>query len=183
MISLARRYFNLYLNISLLVTILPMPRALADDTIGFNLKGLALPSELQNIPKSSGAIYYSPSVKGKALIPVHCWGEVEKPGLHFIPVDTTFISGLSLAGGARGSANLENVKVSRFSDKEIKSYVFNLETGGDAEAFNFALKPGDTIFIEKSHFYENRAYYTSLIAVASTILSSIILYQQIQKNR
>ena len=68
----------------------------------YNIRQLALPSEVEDIGKSSGSIYYSPSIKGKVLIPVHFWGSVKKTGLHFIPVDTNLISGISLAGGPAG---------------------------------------------------------------------------------
>jgi len=70
----------------------------------YNIRELALPSEVDNLGKKGGSIYYSPSVKGKVLIPVHIWGEIRNSGLHFIPLDTNLLNGLSLAGGPTSSS-------------------------------------------------------------------------------
>ncbi|MGB0454801.1 MAG: polysaccharide biosynthesis/export family protein [Bacteriovoracaceae bacterium] len=147
----------------------------------FDLKELALPSEVDNIGKSAGAVYYSPSVKGKVLIPVNIWGEVRNSGLHFIPVDTTLIQGLSLAGGPTNKANLERVKLSRRTKIGGETRKFDLREGGDDEVARLALRPGDTIFVEKSNFLEDRNYYTSLFGVIATVLSSILLYREVKK--
>jgi hypothetical protein len=147
----------------------------------FNLNQMILPSEVKSIGKTSGSIYFSSSVKGKVLMPVNVWGEISKSGLHFFPVDTTLIGALSMAGGASATGHLERVKVSRIENGVVTSEEFNLERGGSAEAYVYKLKPGDTIFIPKERFYENRSYYTSLFGVVATVLSSILLYRQVQK--
>lgn len=148
----------------------------------YNLRELVLPSEVKTIGKSSGSIFYSPSVKGKVLIPVHFWGEVSKSGLHFLPIDTNFINGLSLAGGPTAGADLEIIKLTRKSEKgEYKSQFFDLSKGGSSLAHEFKLKPDDTVFIKTSRFYEDRSYYTSLTGVIATVLSSIILYREVRK--
>lgn len=142
---------------------------------------LALPSEVKDIGKSGGAIFYSPSIKGKILIPVNIWGQVQKSGLHFIPLETNLVQGISLAGGPTSSANLERVKISRTNNKGgIDSEKFDLRYGGGKEASLKILRPGDTIFIEKSTFSEDRAYYTSLFGVVATILSTILIYRQVK---
>jgi len=147
----------------------------------FNIKDLALPSETQNLEKKPGALFYSPTTKGKALIPVNVWGEVATSGVHYIPMDTDLVKGLSLAGGPRSTGRLDNIKVTRRVDNKIDNLVFNLEKGGDVSAFEFKLEPGDTVFVEKSTYTENRAYYTSLIGVVATILSSILLYREVKR--
>ena len=148
----------------------------------FNLQELVLPSETKNIQQHSGNVYYSPTIKGKALMPINFWGEVGTPGLHFVPVDTTLLKGLSLAGGPRGDARLSNVKLTRSSNGEVSHKTFDLTKGGDASVYELQLRPGDIVFVERSYFYQDRAYYTSLLGVAATILTSIFLYQQIKKN-
>ena len=67
-------------------------------------------------------------------------------------------------------------------DGKISNSFFNLEKGGSNEAALRKLKPGDMVFVEKDYWYENRAYYTSLIGVVATLLSSILLYRQVKKN-
>lgn len=141
----------------------------------------ALPSDVKDISKTSGSVYYSPTAKGRVLIPIHFWGEVSKSGLHYIPVDTNLIKGLSLAGGPKSSAKLDTVKISRKTPSKIEELKFDLSEGGNVGAYNFKLKSGDTVFVEKDHYYENRAYYTSLIGVITTLLSSMVIFSQVKK--
>lgn len=174
-------------KIILLITILQMSTssfAFAEEKIvaAGAFKDFALPSDFEGIKKESGALFYSSSTKGKVLIPVNVWGEVNKSGLHFIPVDTNLVQGLSLAGGPKSSGVLDNIKLTRNVDGKIEEFTFNLERGGTIEAYQLKLNPGDTIFVEKEYFYENRSYYTGLIAVIATVLSSVILYRQIKKG-
>ena len=155
------------------------PVALCED--GFDINKLVLPSEIKKLGKATGSIFYSPSIKGKILVPVNIWGQVKKSGLHFIPIETNLPQGISFAGGPTNNAKLYNVKVSRFNNKgEIWSEEFDMRRGGGKKAALKILKPGDTIFIERSNYFENRAYYTSLAGVVATILSSILLYRQVK---
>ena len=147
-----------------------------------DLQDLALPTEVKDLGKSSGAVYYSATTKNKTLMPVHFWGEVGKPGLHFIPVDSKLVKGLSFAGGGSSSAKLDEVIVNRVEQGKVKRYEFDLVDGGKIEAHEYMLRPGDTVFIEKDRFVENRAYYTGLIAVASTILSSLLILKRLEEK-
>jgi hypothetical protein len=149
----------------------------------YNLQKLVLPSEVNGISKSSGSIYYSPSVKGKVLIPVHIWGEISNSGLHFLPIDTSLISGLSLAGGPSGTAKLEEVKLTRKNiNGKYEDHVFDISSGGKEDAYKYKLKPDDTIYLKKDRFYDNRSYYTGLTGVIVTVLSSILLFKEVQKS-
>lgn len=145
-----------------------------------SLNDLALPSEVKNLKKVAGSIYYSPTSKGKPLVPVHFWGEVKRSGLHYIPVDTTLVSGISLAGGLTSNADLESVKVTQRSKQDVAHVRYDLTDGGSQDAYTRVLKPGDTVFVKKSRFYENRSYYTSLIGVLATIVSSWVLLDQLK---
>jgi len=148
-----------------------------------NIRDLVLPSEVKGIGKSAGSIYYNPAVKGKALIPVHFWGAIGRSGLHYVPIDTNLVNGLSLAGGPNADAILSKIRVTRRLDKTIEEEYFNVSNGGDAKAFEYKLRPGDTIFLQKDNFLANRAYYTSLIGVIATILSSVLLFRRIEKKQ
>ncbi len=146
-----------------------------------SLNEFALPSEVKDLKKTSGSIYYSPTSRGKVLIPVHFWGEIARSGLHYIPVNTNIIKGLSMAGGPKADANLTSVKLTRNLDGSLKEYKYDLSSGGDSNSYMTKLKPGDTVFVAKSRFFENRAYYTGLIGVIATVLSSILLYREVKK--
>ncbi len=147
-----------------------------------SLTDLALPTDVKHILKRSGNVYYSPAMRDKVLIPVNFWGEVGNTGLHFVPSGTSLIRGLSLAGGPTSSAKLSKISLSRLNmaTGKMTKYVFDLSRGGDLKAHGHILRAGDTVFVKKSHFYENRNYYTGLIGVAATIISAIFIYKQIK---
>lgn len=146
----------------------------------YNIRELALPSEVESISKKAGSIYYSPSVKGKVLIPVHFWGQIKNTGLHFVPVDTSLINGISLAGGPAADAEFDDVYVTTKRNGSREKLTFDISEGGNIDIEDFKLQPGDTVFIPKDNFYRDRTYYTSLFGVVVTVLSSILLYRQVQ---
>jgi hypothetical protein len=145
-----------------------------------NLQEVALPSEVKDLGKQSGSIYYSNSVKNKVLIPVHMWGEIKQSGLHFVPSDTTLVKGLSLAGGPTSSAKLEDIVLVRNTNGAFKEMKFDLSKGGDVDAHQFKIESGDTIFLKRDTFSENRAYYTSLIGIFITVLSTFVIVQKVK---
>jgi hypothetical protein len=147
-----------------------------------SVRQVVLPSEVQGMTKRAGAIYYNKSVKGKVLIPVNVWGYVTTPGLHFVPAETSFIEALSMAGGPRENSNLENVRLIRKDKTDTITKTFNLESGGSKEAYLYRLEANDTIFVERSSYYEERAYYTSLVSVFVSILTGIFVVNQIQNQ-
>lgn len=166
----------------LLVAAMTLPSVALAQTQNLELQDLALPTDVKDLGKSPGAVYYSTTNKNKALMPVHFWGEVGKPGLHFIPVDSKLIKGLSFAGGGSSTARLDEVIVNRLEGDKVKRYEFDLEAGGDVSAHEYVLMPNDTVFIEKDRSIENRAYYTSLVGVIATIISSILIIKRIEES-
>jgi hypothetical protein len=149
--------------------------------VDLNLQEIALPSEVKDLDKHSGSIFYNNSVRNKVLVPVHIWGEIKQSGLHFMPTDTTLIKGLSLAGGPNSAAKLEDVIVIRNSSEgKSKEFKFDLSEGGDASAHQFKIESGDTIFLKKDTFFENRSYYTGLVGIVVTILSTFIIVQKVK---
>ncbi|MEH0862347.1 MULTISPECIES: polysaccharide biosynthesis/export family protein [Halobacteriovorax] len=144
-----------------------------------DLNSLVLPTEVKGLEKKSGSLYFSKSVKNEVLIPTNFWGEVKSAGLHFVPKGTSLINGLSLAGGATGDANLNEVKITRKSGKELKTIEFDLSSGGDFNSHNFQLQPGDVVYLRKERFYENRIWYTSILSILATTLGSYLIYKKI----
>ena len=153
----------------------PAPR------VDIELQDLALPTEVRDLTKQAGSVYYSTTSKNKPLMPVHFWGEVGKPGLHYIPLDTKLVKGLSFAGGGSSSANLDHVIVNRLEKDQVVRKVFDLDEGGDYKSHEFSLNPGDTIFIEKDRTFENRAFYLSIATLAATIISTILIVKRIER--
>lgn len=176
-----RKFLSFLLILSLGHPVLAKNKAKKDAAQNYNIRELALPSEVENISKKAGSIYYSPSVKGKVLIPVHFWGKIKYSGLHFVPVDTSLINGISLAGGPNSDAEFEDVYVTTKRNGKREKLTFDISNGGDVALDDFKLQPGDTVFIPKDTFAQDRAYYTSLVGVVLTVLSSILLYREVQR--
>lgn len=146
-----------------------------------SLQDVALPSEVKDVGKQQGSIYYDASSKNKALVPTHFWGEVQKSGLHFVPTDTTLIKGLSMAGGPTGSAKLDEVTLSRLlSDGSMKQYRFDISGGGDSDAHAFKIEAGDSVFIKRDTFYENRNYYTSWVSIALSLITTFFIVNKVK---
>lgn len=148
-----------------------------------DVKEVLLPSEVEHIKPGSGAFYATPSKKDKILIPVHFWGEVKNSGLHYIPTGTSLVRGISLAGGPSNAADLEEVTLTRRQDSDLFKRGFDLSEGGNTEAHMLALQPHDTVFIQKDWWRADRSYYTSLIGVIVTLLTGILVYRQVKRDR
>lgn len=184
--TLLRHFKILFINLSLLVSssVVFAQSKKKSDTVDYDLSRLALPSETKGIGKAAGSVYYSPSIKGKVLIPVHFWGYFQRPGLHFVPVESSLLEGISYAGGPNPQARIDNVKLMRKNEKSgFDNEFYDLEKGGNNQAALKTLRPGDMVFVEKDFWQENRNYYTSLVGVVATVLSSILLYREVRKNR
>lgn len=138
-----------------------------------------LPSETEDLIKQNGAVYYNRAVKNKVLVPAHFWGEVEKSGLHFIPTETNLVSGLSLAGGPRIDAKMQDVRVKRVVDDKLEEYKFDLSRGGNTEAFKFKIQPGDAVYVRRERFYDDRNLIISLLTLFTTITTGILTLEQI----
>ncbi|NTV45862.1 MAG: hypothetical protein HGB11_04940 [Chlorobiales bacterium] len=65
---------------------------------------------------SPSAYYYG---KGEGvLIDVNLWGQVGIPGKYFVPYTTDLISLISIAGGPRINAKLDEVRIIRYAQKD-----------------------------------------------------------------
>lgn len=168
------------LSLTIIFTLLFQSIAFANSNVDVNQ--FVLPSEAEGIPKAPGAVYYSKAVKNKVLIPTHFWGEMTKNGLHFVPTDTSLIKGISIAGGPKTDSDLSEVVVKRLEGQTLKEYEFDLTDGGDQNAHTFKLRAGDAVYIKKDHYRADRAWYTSLVGVAATIITSLFIIEQVNQN-
>ena len=165
-------------SISLLVTFsLLHTTAYAAEAV--KLRNIVLPSDVKELKKTPGSVYYGTGPKSGALMPVHIWGEVRRSGLYYIPVNSTLIQGLSLAGGTTSQSDLSEVKIKREQNGKINEELLDLSEGGDKGSYDFRLKSGDTIFIAKDTHMQDRAFYTGLVSVLFTLLSTIVLFKKI----
>lgn len=178
---MVRIFLKNFLAFTLCLSLL-MPSVVLAQSTPFELQELSLPSETKEMARQSGSIYYSTTSKNKTLMPIHFWGEVGRPGLHYIPIDSKLIKAISFAGGGTASADLEEIYINRVEDKKMVKHEFDLTQGGDITAHDFSLKPGDTVFVSRDTWRDNRAFYVSLVTLVVTVLSTVLIVRQIQNG-
>jgi protein involved in polysaccharide export with SLBB domain len=83
---------------------------------------------------------------------VHVLGEVKKEGTFAFRSGMSVIEAITLAGGFTNLAAPNNVKVTRVTGDEEHVFDVEAEKIGQGKAPNFALEPGDIVFVKQSIF-------------------------------
>lgn len=110
-----------------------------------------------------GGVYYTYNKKNEVLFKANIWGSVQYPGVHFLPLGTRFLDGLSIAGGPLDSANVDEITISSrvANTSETKLRTINIRTALGNQELNPILQPDDIIFVK-----ENRAIQKTQIWLA-----------------
>jgi hypothetical protein len=124
--------------------------------------------------------YYSDNKRGRLLIPVQVWGDVQLSGTHHVPDDTMLIDLIGLAGGPQGSLKKTTIVVKRLvhTSSEIMPQVTQF-TGEsllrDATANRFAMASDDMVYVEVDKS-EDKLYKTlTMASVITGLVSSVLL--------
>lgn len=109
--------------------------------------------------------YYSTIPDAKLLIPVHVWGEIKEPGLHFVPLGSSISEAISSSGGPLTTASMPEVELRRKNDvKDV-----NIFRAG----FNEKVVANDTIVVQRSMKADLPLYFggiSILISLASLVV-------------
>lgn len=92
--------------------------------------------------RPSASEYYTTDAEAGVLARVNIWGDVARPGVYYIPVESSLVEAVSMAGGPTPTAKLDGVRVQRVKDVR---YVDLLDIGATEP-----VHAGDTIFVERS---------------------------------
>lgn len=123
-------------------------------------------------------------------IEVSLWGYVSKPGLYKIPHTTDLVSLISLAGGPRENARLDDVRIIRLvnntdtNNTEERIIRVNLEEfieKGDRSIIPI-LKPGDVVVMTGSA-YTVFVNFMSVVRDVALVLNTVLLVYQLTKNK
>jgi len=106
---------------------------------------------------------------------VNVWGHVNLPGRVMISEGTDIATILSVAGGPKSGADLENIKIYRDNKDKRGNVVYtvnfkNFIDNGDKSDF-IDIQPNDTIMIPQS----TSSYFLESISTVNTILSLVNL--------
>lgn len=119
------------------------------------------------------SLYRKPELTILSLYKVNILGEVQKPGYYFVTEEQRLTSILALAGGATGSADLDNVYIIR-GDKEIQLDVETIMQEGDS-AINFGLQSGDQIYVPRS-FWADPGRFTWIFTAIATVVTVVAIF-------
>lgn len=133
---------------------------------------------------SAGSVYYSGNYPGAVLMRVNILGEVQKPGVHHVPVDTDFNTVLGFAGGPTRWANMKEAVIKRKAGGEEKIIPVNLDKYFREVHRDIALKPNDTFFVPMTQGVISDNTYRVILALSfvSGIILSVVSVHQLTKG-
>jgi len=136
---------------------------------------------------SSGTVYYSGNYPGAVLMRVNMLGEVQRPGVHHMPVETDFSTALGYAGGPTRFANTKDAVVKRRNTDGSEEVIpMNLNSYfKEVHRSQFQLKPNDTIFVpQKEAIISDNTFRViiTLSFVAGIILSAVSIHSLTRGN-
>ena len=128
------------------------------------------------LPSASAASYYYISKPGELTMQVNIWGSIRNPGRYEVPNSTDLVQLLSFAGGPNVDATLDNVRIIRIVRKDSvvsrDQTELNLNHLDRLDQSTLILRPGDTIFIDRSGWSSFRDVLT-VVTTAAIITSAV----------
>ena len=91
-------------------------------------------------------------VKKYASKKVSVFGQVNRPGSFDWQEGMGVVAAISLAGGFTPMAKTEHTMVTRMVDGKKKNFVLSVEEIGEGKSSDFALRPGDIVFVPERIF-------------------------------
>jgi polysaccharide export outer membrane protein len=119
------------------------------------------------------SLYRKPELTILSLYRINILGEVYKPGFYFVTEDQRLTSILALAGGATGSADLDNVYIVR-DEQEVLLDVETIMQEGDS-AIDFGLQSGDQIYVPRS-FWADPGRFTWVFTAIATVVTVVAIF-------
>jgi hypothetical protein len=131
--------------------------------------------------------YYSEVYQGEILVPINLLGAVGRPGVYHIPKQTDIVRLLSLAGGTRADANLEDVTIKRRSGETERTININLKQLVEERASSkpINLEANDIVLVTphqpliSSNTLQTVGFISSLLGL---VVSSIVIVNQLKSK-
>lgn len=130
--------------------------------------------------------YFSEIYQGEILIPINLLGSVGKPGVYHIPKQTDLVRLLSLAGGTRADANLEDISIKRRSGETEKLINVNLRqlVSEKSSSKPINLEANDIVLVAPHEPLVSNNTLTVVSLAASLlglVVSSIVIVNQLKR--
>jgi hypothetical protein len=122
--------------------------------------------------------YYQIAKPFEVSMSVNLWGEVLSQGMYIVPTATDIIQLVSFSGGARESADLEEVMLYRTTKEggAKSGRMVNLQAIIEGKSPTFPLMPGDMVVVKKK---PASISWTDVALIITTATSVAILGIQI----
>jgi hypothetical protein len=139
-------------------------------------------------PGAAARDYYSDNRRGRLLIPVQVWGDVQLAGTHHVPDDTMLIDLIGLAGGPQGALKKTTIVVKRLvhTSKELSPQVTQF-TGDsllhDVSANRFALMSDDMVYVEVDKSEDKLYRNLTVASIITGLVSSLLVTYFLVKDR
>lgn len=155
-----------------------------------NVKGLTINQAKDQIEKSLGVYLNNISVVVRYVSnKITVLGEITRPGQYsFYDEKITVFQAIGFANGTTPYGDLSNVTLIREKDNTIRYYYLDLTNKNIVASENYYLLPNDCIIINpiNAKYRGLRDYslqiVSSLLGSVTTLLSSIILYNELNKQ-
>lgn len=134
-----------------------------------------------DLTRSYGGAYFDFSDAETVNIKVAIWGNVRNPGRYVIPIYTTMIDLISLAGGPTDNADLDDLRLYRApqtGEQQLIKFRYDDLFESDQLIKNRSapkLEPSDVLLVPGAPQMYFRDWFSLTLSVVSTILSVVVL--------
>lgn len=126
-------------RLALLLSSMPITNSFAqtDPTENFILP--------QKGSRQGSSEFYSSNPSNKLMFPVHVFGDIGRPGLYYVPLGSTLMDAISMAGGPGANALTSEIRIRSIGENQKEREVSLFGKDG-----NMPLNSKDVIVVDRS---------------------------------
>lgn len=132
-------------------------------------------SDKKIIYTQKGSEYISGSSYRDKMMKVKMIGEVNKPGVHVLPANSSFTTLLSYAGGPTKDADTSKIHIKRETEKGYKNIKLDFDDFIKSDQMDISLKHNDLIYVKKESAFISSKTTTVIATFLSIIVSGFII--------
>lgn len=132
-------------------------------------------TESKFLATPKGSEYISGTTYDNKMMEVKLIGEVQKPGIHLLPVNSKFTNLLSYAGGPTKDADVSNITIKRKIPKGYKNIELDFEEFMQNDNNDLTLMPNDLVYIKRQDEFISSRTLTIVATVLGMVVSAIVI--------
>lgn len=147
---------------------------------GSNIDSDAFLVQKETSTAKAGSVYVTPTKKNEVLFKVSIWGAVQHPGVHYMPLGTHLLDGLSIAGGPIDRADMEHLSLSSHEAGKSTLKTISVTEALEHNEFNPLLLPEDVLVVREDRSMEKTSLY---LQIGTFIISAVAAGLLISEHR